>query len=223
MPPRCAICVHKDRAGVERALMDGSLPLRTIAVQFGTNKTTLLRHRDNHLPPAITSQQQAAAEVRALDVVGEIRRLLCRINLLFDACDRWLRDPENPDQYSIDPRGEDINVIVWEDGGGRGQRVMKKRKMSYLLDKLEQGGIAVERWETKHADPRELVLKTADSLKGQMEFLAKLEGQLNEGGTVNVFISPEWLALRAALLVALTPFPDARTAVAEQLLRLNAA
>lgn len=100
--------------------------------------------------------------------------------------------------------------------------VQKKRKMSYLLERLE-ASVAVERWETKHADPRDLVLKTADNLKGQMEFLSKLLGMTDDRPQINVLVAPEWLSLRAAIMGALLPYPDARAAVVDSLGRANAA
>lgn len=49
------------------------------------------------------------------------------------------------------------------------------------------------------------------------ELQAKLAGQLSEAPTVNVTLSPDWVALRTAILGALTLHPDARIAVAAAL------
>jgi hypothetical protein len=54
-----------------------------------------------------------------------------------------------------------------------------------------------------------------------LALLAKLLGELDERPTVNLLISPEWLTVRAALLAALLPFPEARAAAAEKLLALE--
>lgn len=55
-----------------------------------------------------------------------------------------------------------------------------------------------------------------------VELLAKLRGELNERAQINVLVAPEWLAVRAALMAALAAYPEARAAVAEQLLALEA-
>ena len=55
-----------------------------------------------------------------------------------------------------------------------------------------------------------------------LELLAKLIGQLDERPVVNLWLAPEWLTVRAALLDTLAPFPQARTAVAERLIALEA-
>ena len=55
-----------------------------------------------------------------------------------------------------------------------------------------------------------------------IELLAELLNQLDRRPTLNLLIAPEWLTVRAALLTALQPFPEARAAVAERLIALEA-
>jgi len=71
--------------------------------------------------------------------------------------------------------------------------------------------------ETKHADPRELILKVSARLQGQLELVAKLIGELQQEGTVNIILAPEWVEMRTVILTALVPYPDARLAVAHAL------
>jgi hypothetical protein len=49
--------------------------------------------------------------------------------------------------------------------------------------------------------------------RGNLELLAKLLGELDERRVVNLNVSPEWLELRAVIVGALEPHPDARGAV----------
>jgi len=57
--------------------------------------------------------------------------------------------------------------------------------------------------------------------RGCIELLARLLGELRDGPTVNVTISPAWIAIRAEIVGALAPYPDARIAVAERLAALE--
>ncbi len=50
--------------------------------------------------------------------------------------------------------------------------------------------------------------------RGLAEFRAKVAGELDERAVVNISLNPEWHRVRAALLLALEDFPDARMAVA---------
>jgi hypothetical protein len=56
--------------------------------------------------------------------------------------------------------------------------------------------------------------------RGNLELMGRLLGEL-EGPTVNVLLSSEWAHTRTALLAALAPFPEARIAVAAQLMALE--
>jgi hypothetical protein len=49
--------------------------------------------------------------------------------------------------------------------------------------------------------------------RGNLELLAKLLGELDERPVVNLNLSPEWLELRAVIVGALEPHPEARGAV----------
>ena len=49
--------------------------------------------------------------------------------------------------------------------------------------------------------------------RGNLELLAKLLGELDERPQVNVLVSPQWLELRAVVVNALGPHPQAREAV----------
>ena len=49
--------------------------------------------------------------------------------------------------------------------------------------------------------------------RGNLELLAKLLGELDERPVVNLNVSPEWLELRAVIVGALEPHPQALSAV----------
>ena len=57
-----------------------------------------------------------------------------------------------------------------------------------------------------------------------LELCGRLTGELDErpSTTVNMLVAPEWLTIRAAMLGALTPYPEARAAVAGRLQELEA-
>jgi hypothetical protein len=50
-------------------------------------------------------------------------------------------------------------------------------------------------------------------VRSNLELLAKLLGELDERPVVNLNVSPEWLELRAVIVGALEPHPEARGAV----------
>jgi hypothetical protein len=74
-----------------------------------------------------------------------------------------------------------------------------------ILDKAEASG-----------DLR-TALSAIREARGNLELLAKLLGELQQEGTVNVLVAPEWLTLRSTIVTVLEPYPQAREAVLEAL------
>jgi hypothetical protein len=76
-----------------------------------------------------------------------------------------------------------------------------QRRVLAILDKAEEAG------ELRTA------LSAIKEARGNLELLAKLLGELDERPVVNLNISPEWLELRAVIVGALEPHPEALRAV----------
>jgi hypothetical protein len=195
-------------------------PSWPIARQYEVSKDVLDRHKKGHLPATLAQAKAAQETSDAVDVMAELQRCFARVNLLFDACDRWLRDADDPTRYDIGPRATELDVTYDEtliDRNGNPYTVRRKKKLSDLLETVETETRTITLVETKYADPRELVLKTANRLQGQMELLSKLVGQLSDGDTINIVVNPAWVQIRTELLAALRPYPDAAHAVASKL------
>lgn len=58
--------------------------------------------------------------------------------------------------------------------------------------------------------------------RGNLELLAELAQLLDRRPEVNIMLMPEWLQIRSIILVALAPYPEAKAAVAERLVALEA-
>lgn len=93
-----------------------------------------------------------------------------------------------------------------------------------LLDRLEE--LTTETREiladARAGEAHEVALKAINRLERQLELQARLLGELRDGATVNLVLSPEWTRVRTALLGALRPFPEAARAVAGALGGLDA-
>ncbi len=75
--------------------------------------------------------------------------------------------------------------------------------------------------EARQGKDLQTALKAVDRIHRQIELQAKLLGQLDDRPQMNVVVSPEWAAIRATVLVALRPYPEARVAVVERLAALD--
>lgn len=170
MPQACTICQHAQRQAIDQALAGGESN-RRIAAQFGVGESAVRRHKASHLPAVVVHAAQQQELSDAIDVLKELQRCFNRINLLFDACHEWLQDPDDPERYTLDPRSNEVQVIYAEIGP-RGKPVQKRERLSVLLARLE--GKQVLHSEIRHADPRELVLKTASQLSAQLQLVSDL-------------------------------------------------
>ena len=106
--------------------------MRDIAERFGLKPTAVQKHKA-HIS-ALISERKEEVTTSALQ---DIKRYIQRAETLWRACDRFLRDPDNPDEYDLGPRDRDIEVIYEEkvpaaDGF---KSVMKRAMLSQLLDK----------------------------------------------------------------------------------------
>lgn len=99
----------------------------------------------------------------------ELTRGLDCVNKLMAACDEWLTDPENPQRYTLDPRPEDVTVVYEVEVHTQNglQTLKRKKSLRELFDCLKDGQdddgarfVGAVKGEYRHADPRELILKT---------------------------------------------------------------
>ena len=84
-----------------------------------------------------------------------------------------------------------------------------------LLDQvgdLQRRALAILDMAEKAGELR-TALSAIREARGNLELLAKLLGDLDERPVVNLNVSPEWLELRAVIVGALEPHPEAMSAV----------
>lgn len=223
MPRSCSICTSPARAGIEGALVAGD-SARSIAALFRVSQDAVSRHKAAHLQQTLMRAAQTVAAVQvqqtddAIDVMAELQACFRRVRKLLDACDLWLSDPADPTRYTLEPRADEVDIIYTVPGTD-GKPTRKRDRLSTLLAKVN--GVTVVRWETKHEDPRNLLLRTAAGLQGHLELLGELMGELKRNPTVNLVLAPEWVKTRTILMEALSDFPEARAAVARALIEVN--
>jgi hypothetical protein len=207
---KCSICTHPQRMEIDKALIS-NVNLRNISEKYAVTEMSLSRHRKNHLAATLAqakamsdmaqaaqafseiTSQQSAEQLRANTLWSQIAKGIQRVNMLFDACHKYLEDPENPGKYDLGARSEDITVIYKEpcehnedapaqlsifkgSPASEEKEVRRKRKLSELLSELEErAGIKIERATIRHSDIRELILKTMSEARSNLSFLANLE------------------------------------------------
>lgn len=192
--------------------------MSAISRRLGVARSTLLRFRDKHLPASVRAADARLSRLPRVDLqVSQLERLdavSSKLDMMAEAIDRALRDPDDPTRYNLAPRAREVTVVFEETVGER--RVQKVRKLDDLLERVEQHlGVSVVRWEVKSADLRVLLKDLAVAIKPIAELLGKTRGEIRPD-QVNVLVaSPDWLALRERIIGALEAHPAALAAVQE--------
>lgn len=208
-----------DAAEILEEVREPSANLSAIARRLKVDADTLRAFRDRHTPKPILDAIAQLSHRPRLDLqVSQLERLdavSAKLELMLDAIDRTLRDPEDPTRYNLDPRAREVTVVFEETVGN--QRVQKVRKLGELLDRVEHElGVEVVRWEVKSADPRVLLKDVAVALKPISELLGKTRGEIKPDPAVslNVFMSsPDWQRVETAVIDAIRPCPRCLGAV----------
>lgn len=200
MPQTCTICKHPERAAIEAALVQGR-SLRDIARHFGVKKDSVARHRRSCMPEELSKAQAAREEVLAINVQEQIAALNA-ITVQSIAEAREAVERCKAAQADAVPSEEELLALDKE------RRALR----------LKLSGIHSWRRNQEYTN----ALQAIDRAMRQLETQAKLQGDLQQEGTINLWVNPEWVSVRTLLLTTLRPFPEARAAVAEALLRLEA-
>ena len=66
-----------------------------------------------------------------------------------------------------------------------------------------------------------MALFAIDRLQKQLELQAKLLGDIDDSPKVTIWMAPEWQNIRALIVQALIPYPDAKLAVATALAQME--
>lgn len=88
MGRRCTICTHPERAAIDDELASGNVSLRRLALQYGLCDTSLRRHRDRHLSPALAALQAERETADAATLLGRIEGLIARAERLLAAAEK---------------------------------------------------------------------------------------------------------------------------------------
>ncbi len=203
---------------IDKALVEGH-PYRGIAKQFGVSEHALWRHKADDLLETIVRAHDAKLIAEATDVLGALVVYKKRLDKMLEACDEWLKDPDDPDRYYVGPNAGDVSVTYFAKNGD-GNFKKHKQRLSEILEAV-QVQIGDDAYyasvDIVHSDPRNLVIATQGEVRKTLELIAELQGKLQRQPQFNVLLAPEFVIVRDAVLNALRPHAQAREAVTKAL------
>jgi transposase-like protein len=77
MPRRCTVCDHRERHGIDEALVTGA-PYRSVAKRFGLSESAVYRHKAEHLPAHLLKAREVEEVAQADDLLEQVRNLQTR-------------------------------------------------------------------------------------------------------------------------------------------------
>lgn len=83
MSMTCTVCRHKERDRIDRLLVMGTSE-RAVAGEFGLMRSSVHRHRLNHLPEKLLKAKDAHEIAQADSLVAENRAFIRRLNAIAD-------------------------------------------------------------------------------------------------------------------------------------------
>jgi len=220
MGRRVTVDNHPQREAIVKALIAGKTSYQAIGTRFNIPKSTIATYVRERLRPivAIQHQKQVVKEQKEGDAfLNRIETAMVRVQKLYDACDKWLLDSDNPNEYNLDPRASEYTVIYLEPETEGQQRKRNKCSLQQLLDRIEASGREKLLVESKTADVRKLLLDTAMVLNKQLELLAKIQGLVKDNLSVTINAESIYTNIVQVISNATKEFPDIRERIIGEL------
>ena len=192
MGQRCSICRHPHREEIDRALIAGE-PRRRIAARYAVSETSLRRHAKNHLPEKLARAQEVQDVVSADKLLASLQEIKGRLKGYEGIGEQLLQAI----QQMVEEQTSDGDMVRLEDGPRGGKKlVFVGGPLLQVLGELR---------------------KFIDSYGRLLDLEARVSKIIEERGdtTINIINNPQWVEMTNVLFSALTPFPEAKSAVYE--------
>ena len=181
---------HPKKNAIIRELIN-QVPYDKIANNYGLTFSSVQRYATQKLRMS-AAKALAKGSYNGEALLARIEDTIVYVQKMYDACNDWLQDPEDNSRYNLDPRAYEHEIIynwVLTNQDGDERRIRKKANLQELLERAMREDEEIIKVESKVADPRNLVLQTAQTLNKQLETLAKIAGVVQEVTNVDVNIN----------------------------------
>lgn len=169
---------HPQKKAIIKDILSG-LPEQTIANKYELKTSAIHRYKHGKLMAMLSeiwNERNTEAGMALVDRYEEIAVML-RKQLL--ACEKWLQDPTNPQEYTVVPRDTEVMVVTqWIDKDGKICR--SKELLSDVLKEIREKGKNVTRVLFNSTDTRKIILETAKVLQTDLDYIAKLQGAVSD-------------------------------------------
>lgn len=179
MANKSKVLSHPNKSDIDRALAARE-SYRDIATRFGVSKSVIARYAQKHFPAELAVAREIKRVANADDILERLELELDSLRLIREGAERYLRDPDNPEQFVFGPRGWDIDV-VYLDKSNKDIPIERKANLQELIDMLENrhDGRFLH-MNVKYKDPAMLLIDAIRSVKPPLELIARVLGVLKD-------------------------------------------
>jgi transposase len=192
---KSAVETHPRREEIIRDIVGGEMSNRAVAEKYGISHGAVNRYKNGRLLPKAAEAARARDGAEGAAVLARVEKVMERVQKLYDACDEYLKDPEDPGKYTLFPRAWELEVVYRETVpvGDKTRTVVRKALLQALLERVS-GKLDIDPVTVNYrgTDPRKLLIEAARGMKEQLELLAKIQGAVKDtvNTQINVVILP---------------------------------
>ena len=149
-------------------------------------------------------------------IVDEIEAVMSSAKKMLAAAEEYLRDPADPNKYTLHPNADEIWVTYIDGEDDNGRPIRRKDSLQGLLSSLREGGKPAVDIKIQQADPRKYLLESVDKISEQIERIARVRGEIQDV-KINIQSNPVWIELQQVIIEGLADYPEARESIAQRL------
>jgi hypothetical protein len=212
---RNAIDSHPERDDIIKELIEGKTSYRALALKYSISHGAVNRYVKKRLIPDMYAAITKRADHEGSALLNRIEDIMIRVQKLYDACEEYLRDPENPDRYTLFPRAWEMDIVYRTKVGEKW--VFRKEELQKLINDLR--GMQYDPVDVivKSADPRKTIIEASRELRGNLELIAKIEGSIKDTVTNNITVNQYWGEFKTVVMRATEGYPEVRERIVEEL------
>ena len=197
----CKVCEHKKSGEITMKIRNGD-SMNSLYKLYGISRGALNRHKNECMVQLLAQDKEAKEALTSDTLIKMVTDQIEFVQKMITACDKYLTDPDNPDEYFLGPQAHEIEVVYNLIDLEKGTILPQKEKadlQSLMVDVECKGALSIKGFTSKQADPRDLLLKAIGKLEGtakmiqdstqkmiQWEYQKKaMEKASNEGGSIS--------------------------------------
>ena len=211
---RYSIDTHPNKDLIIRDIAAGYSD-EAVAERYGiANRQQVQRYRTRVLPEVMKLTAYRDAD----GLLAAITQNLVRVDKLLSGLEKWAEDPNNPEEFAMDPRADEIDVIYTVTTINAKGKLLRSRVKRNLQDVIDECFNAEEKFsmrlQTRKADQRVILLKAMETMGKYLQLLIDARKALSSESADNEYMSNIGELLQI-IQTALRPYPEAMKALIE--------